>query len=371
MFKKLTNKTILKALGSIALPQTMQSASTQTLADLGPHITINQGEVWITFEIHADHAAPMEALRAACDDTVKSLNGVKSVRTLLTAHNPASSKSTHTPTAPKPVKQHTPAKAPPKPEALQGVRHIIAIASGKGGVGKTTTSVNLACALKAQGLSVGLMDCDIYGPSLHHVLGDGNPPTQNKDRILTPVTRHGIKTISMGHLIPDGGATVWRGPKVMGAVKQLLTGVKWDVDGPLDVLLIDLPPGTGDAHLTLVQTVTLSGAIIVSTPQDIALIDAHKAYNMFEKTETPVLGLIENMSGFACPHCGEHTDIFGAHGAKDAAAQYGIEFLGAIPLHLDIRTTTDSGTPITISHADSPQAAPYFKIAKAIVPHLT
>ena len=211
------------------------------------------------------------------------------------------------------------------------------------------------------------MDCDIYGPSIQRMLGSGDKPDFNKNDRIKPVSRFGMKAISMGHLIPEDRATVWRGPMVIGAVQQLLNGVAWAEDGDLDILVIDLPPGTGDAQLTLVQTVPLAGTVIVSTPQDIALIDARKAYDMFERTGIKVLGMIENMSTFICPKCGEQTDIFGHGGAKETAEEKNIPFLGEIPLHLDIRTHADNGDPIVLAKPESIHAKAYMNIAKILM----
>ncbi|VAV92981.1 [4Fe-4S] cluster assembly scaffold protein Mrp (=ApbC), partial [hydrothermal vent metagenome] len=258
---------------------------------------------------------------------------------------------------------------PPAPVA--GVKHILAVASGKGGVGKSTTSINLASAFSQLGWNVGIMDCDIYGPSVQRMLGDGEKPDFTKDDRIKPVDRWGMKAISMGHLIPEDRATIWRGPMVIGAVQQLLNGVAWNIDGDLDLLVVDLPPGTGDAQLTLVQTVPLDGVVIVSTPQDIALIDARKAYDMFLQANVRVLGMIENMSSFTCPQCGENTEIFGHGGAKETALEKEIPFLGEIPLHLDIRTHADAGTPIVLAQPDGNHARIYLDIAKSLANEMT
>jgi len=245
-------------------------------------------------------------------------------------------------------------------------KHVIAVASGKGGVGKSTTAINLALAIQAQGLKVGILDADIYGPSLPRLTGiKQKPTTENKK--LVPLEAFGLKVMSIGFLMAEDSPTIWRGPMVMSALEQMLKDVLW---GDLDVLVIDMPPGTGDAQLTLSQRAKLAGAVIVSTPQDLALIDARKGLNMFHKVGVPVLGLIENMSYFICPSCGDESHIFGHGGAEAEAKRLGLPFLGKIPLEMDIRATADAGTPIVNSQPDSPHAKRYLDIAKSVVESL-
>ena len=251
---------------------------------------------------------------------------------------------------------------PKGPQPIPGVKAILSVASGKGGVGKSTTAVNLALALAAMGKKVGLLDADIYGPSVPRLMGITDKPQAKGDKIL-PIEKYGIKTMSIGYMLGEDQPLIWRGPMVMGALQQLLGEVDW---GPLDVMVVDLPPGTGDAQLSLVQTVPLTGAVIVSTPQDIALIDARRGLKMFEKVNTPVFGIIENMSYFVCPHCGEASEIFGYGGAQETAAEMGVDFLGEIPLHMSIRETSDAGTPIMVKDPDGPQAEAYKAIAAAV-----
>ncbi|HFB54646.1 MAG TPA: iron-sulfur cluster carrier protein ApbC [Hellea balneolensis] len=378
MFKKLSKKKVMDALETVIHPKTGTSIVT---AGAISDVAIDNGMVHITMKIDQGTAGIMEGVRKNCDEAVAKLSGVKAVRTVMTAHsgvaksNPEADRAAAAQggqnQAPKRKGFGHGHKPPPAPEPIKGIKRIIAVASGKGGVGKSTTSINLAAAFAAQGWKVGVFDCDIYGPSVQRMLGDGAKPDFTKDDMIRPVERHGMKAMSMGYLVPEGTATVWRGPMVIGAVQQLLNGVAWTEDGDLDVLVVDLPPGTGDAQLTLVQTVPLTGVVIVSTPQDIALIDARKAFDMFTKTKTPVLGMIENMSTFICPKCGEHSDIFGHGGAKDTAKEKGIPFLGEIPLHLDIRTHADDGTPIVIAKPDSEHAKIYLDMAKTLMKKTT
>ncbi len=244
-------------------------------------------------------------------------------------------------------------------QLLPGVKNIVAVASGKGGVGKSTVAVNLAVALAQQGLRVGLLDADIYGPSLPRMLGLSRRPEVVNDKML-PLPAWGLKAMSIGFLVEEETPMIWRGPMVMGALEQMMGQVEW---GPLDIMIVDMPPGTGDAQLTMAQRVTLAGAVIVSTPQDIALLDARRGVRMFEKTRVPVLGLIENMSFFCCPNCNHRSEIFGHGGARLEAQRLGAEFLGEIPLVLEIRTNADAGTPITAASPDSAPAQAFRTIA--------
>ncbi len=246
--------------------------------------------------------------------------------------------------------------------AIPGVKAVLAVASGKGGVGKSTTSVNLALGLRALGLKVGLLDADIYGPSIPRLMGITERPEIVNERIV-PIEQYGIKVMSMGFLMDEESPVIWRGPMVVSALMQLVREVEW---GELDVLVLDMPPGTGDAQLTLAQQVPLAGAVIVSTPQDLALIDARKGLKMFKQVDVPILGIIENMSTFVCPHCGETSDIFGHGGAQAEAAKLGVMFLGAVPLHMDIRKFSDEGTPVVIAQADGEHAKIYKTIAMKV-----
>lgn len=346
----LRNK-VLGALQQIKRPETDAGI---VEAGLVQDVRVNGSIVSIVLEVPAAEASNFEAVRAACETAALSVPGVERARAIMTAAKaPAAQAHGH----------HAP---PPTPKPLSGVRNLIAVASGKGGVGKSTTAVNLAYALSALGYQVGLVDCDIYGPSISKMLRLAGPARfSDKDRIR-PQFRDGVAAMSMGSIIDPDTAAIWRGPMVISAVQQLLTGVDWNEEGDLDFLIADLPPGTGDAQLTLAQTADIAGAVIVSTPQDIALIDARKAFDMFAKTNTPVLGLIENMSYFACPRCGERSDIFGHGGALRTAEEKGVPFLGEIPLHLDIRETSDAGDPIVLSKPESVEAQSYLEIARKI-----
>ncbi|MHC2790943.1 ATP-binding protein involved in chromosome partitioning [Bradyrhizobium liaoningense] len=263
-----------------------------------------------------------------------------------------------------PAHAHKPPQGSQSPMARQseipGVAAVIAVASGKGGVGKSTTALNLALGLRDLGLKVGLLDADIYGPSVPRLTGLRDKPELNDERKMIPLRRFGLAIMSIGFLVEEETAMIWRGPMVMSAVTQMLRDVEW---GKLDVLVVDMPPGTGDAQLTLAQNVPLKGAVIVSTPQDLSLIDARRGLAMFKKVNVPVLGIVENMSYFQCPHCGTKSDIFGHGGARHEAEKLKVPFLGEIPLHMAIRATSDAGNPVVDSEPDGPHAAIYRAIA--------
>lgn len=340
------------------------------------NVLVNDGKVIFSINVPADRAEELEPLRIAAEKAASGLKGVEKVTAVLTAERKPGDK----PVRPAPTSSQA-ANVPPPMQAaargganpasvekagVPGIKSIIAVASGKGGVGKSTTSVNLALGLAATGLKVGILDADIYGPSMPRMLGiTGRPSAQG--RVLQPLEGFGLKVMSMGFLVEEDTPMIWRGPMVISALTQMLREVAW---GDLDVLVVDMPPGTGDAQLTMAQQVPLSGAVIVSTPQDIALIDARKGLNMFRKVEVPILGLIENMSTFICPKCGERSDIFGHGGARDEAERLGVPFLGEIPLHMDIRTNSDGGTPITVSDPQSDHAKIYKEIAVAVLDRL-
>jgi len=314
-------------------------------------ILARDGMVQVTLEVPRARAAGMEAVRAAAERAAAAVPGVLSATVVLTAHRDVA------PAAPS--RRAPPAPAGQGPMLMPETRFIIAIASGKGGVGKSTTAVNIAVALAARGLRTGLLDADIYGPSLPQMLGTREKPRSEGQRLI-PLSRWGLKAMSIGFLVEEETPMIWRGPMVMGALEQMLGQVAW---GPLDVLVVDMPPGTGDAQLTMSQRVPLAGAVIVSTPQDVALIDARRGVRMFEKVNVPVLGLIENMSVFCCPNCGHRAEIFSHGGARAEAARLGAEFLGELPLTLEIRELADAGTPIVAARPESEAAATYRAIA--------
>jgi ATP-binding protein involved in chromosome partitioning len=330
-------------------------------------VFVTGGKVMFSISVPSDRAAALEPLRRAAEAAVKALPGVESAMVVLTAERRqgAGAPTPPSPAAP-PPHRHGPARQPagPRPRAgVPGVDANIAVASGKGGVGKSTTAVNLALALKANGLRVGMLDADIYGPSLPRLMGVTGRPETVGGRILKPMLGHGVKLMSMGFLVEEDTPMIWRGPMVMSALTQMLREVEW---GDLDVLVVDMPPGTGDAQLTMAQQVPLAGAVIVSTPQDLALIDARKGLNMFRKVDVPVLGIVENMSYFVCPHCGGRTDIFAHGGARHEAERLGVPFLGEVPLELQIRLNSDAGTPIVASDPDGPHAKVYREIAARV-----
>ena len=375
------------------------------IVDLGmvSEILIKDGRVYFSITVPASRAQELEPLRQAAEKMVSEIEGVAGVTAVLTAEAtkggagnsaapaPAANVATiaehkrvkdarergqagdgaHSHAAAPAARGPAPAfpPAPAKPNQVAGVKHLIAIASGKGGVGKSTTAVNLAIGLKAIGLKVGILDADIYGPSQPRLLGlSGKPEVIEGGKTLRPMKAYGLKVMSMGFMVDEATPIIWRGPMVVSALNQMLRDVAWDEnhDGGLDVLVIDMPPGTGDVQLTMAQQVPLSGAVIVSTPQDLALIDARKGLNMFRKVDIPVLGIIENMSTFICPKCGERTDIFGHGGAKLEADKLDIPFLGEVPLHIDIRSNSDNGRPITATLPDSVHAQIYRDIAAKV-----
>jgi ATP-binding protein involved in chromosome partitioning len=322
-------------------------------------LAVRDGHVAFALEVEPARAAGLETLRKAAEQAVDALPGVLSVSAVLTAQKAAPAARGHAHAhAPGPGGQAAPAK-----KLVPGVKTIVAVASGKGGVGKSTTAVNLALGLAANGLKTGILDADIYGPSMPRMLGISGKPNSRDGRVLEPMENYGVKCMSMGFLVAEDTPMIWRGPMVMSALNQMLRDVNW---GELDILVVDLPPGTGDAQLTMAQQVPLSGAVIVSTPQDIALLDARKGLNMFRKVDVPVLGIIENMSYFACPNCGHRSEIFSHGGARREAERLGVEFLAEIPLDIAIRETSDEGTPIVVAQPESEHAKAYRLLAQRV-----
>ncbi len=356
------------------------------IVDLGlvSEILLKDGRVSFSITVPVERASELEPLRQAAEKVVREIEGVTGVIAVLTAEKPrggavagngAGARGAKVPESARVQEARArgmggggAGPAAPAPAAagrghlphVAGIKHMIAVASGKGGVGKSTTAVNLALGLQAIGLKTGILDADIYGPSQPRLLGLAGRPQVAHGNTLRPMEAFGLKAMSMGFLVDEGTPIIWRGPMVVSALTQMLRDVDW---GELDALVIDMPPGTGDVQLTMAQQVPLSGAIIVSTPQDLALIDARKGLNMFRRVDVPVLGIVENMSYFLCPKCGERSDIFGHGGAKLEAEKLGIPFLGGVPLHMDIRATSDEGQPIVASSPDSPHAQIYRDIA--------
>ncbi len=346
----ITEKEILDHLSRI-----IEKKSGKDVVSLGmvTGLVVKDGNVGFALEINPADAGEMEVLRKECEQAVFGMNGIKSVSVVLTAEKTAAEDA-----APPPQ----PKQPPQKPE-VPGVAAIVAVASGKGGVGKSTCSVNLALGLAAQGLKVGMLDADIYGPSLPRMLGISGKPKSTDGKKLIPMEKWGLKVMSMGFMVEEDTPMIWRGPMVMSALQQMMFDVEW---GELDVLVVDMPPGTGDAQLTMAQRVPLTGAVIVSTPQDIALLDARKGLNMFKKVDVPVFGIIENMSYFLCPSCGDRSDIFGHGGARQTADELGVDFLGEVPLHMQIRETSDAGTPVTATEPDGEHATQYKALASKV-----
>jgi ATP-binding protein involved in chromosome partitioning len=341
-------------------------------------IFISDSKVYFSITVPADQAAELEPLRQAAERVVSEMPGAKGALVTLTADKKAGA----APPKPAPGEaQHAHGHSHPHSQAPQaapqgrgakigvpGIGAIIAVASGKGGVGKSTTAVNLALALLANGLRVGMLDADIYGPSMPRLLKISGRPQQIENRIIVPMENYGLKVMSMGFLVDEETAMIWRGPMVQSALMQMLREVAW---GELDVLVVDMPPGTGDAQLTMAQQVPLAGAVIVSTPQDLALIDARKGLNMFRKVEVPVLGIVENMSYFIAPDTGARYDIFGHGGARLEAERIGVPFLGEVPLTINIRETSDAGTPVVVSDPDGVIAGVYRDIATKVWDQVT
>jgi ATP-binding protein involved in chromosome partitioning len=345
---------ILEALSRLTLP----GGQNLVERDMIRALTLDSGKVRFVIEAaSADEASRMDAVRRAAEDIVRRLPGVTDVSVVLTAHGPAAAPKE--PPSLKIGRHPTPQAGPAK---VAGVDRILAVGSGKGGVGKSTVSSNLAVALARAGRRVGLLDADIYGPSLPRMMGVNKRPGSPDGKTIIPLQAHGVTMMSLGLMMEEGKAVVWRGPMLMGALQQMLGQVQW---GQLDVLIVDLPPGTGDVQLTLCQKSEVTGAIVVSTPQDVALLDARKAIDMFNSVRTPILGMIENMSTFVCPNCGHEAHIFGQGGVAAEARKIGVPFLGALPIDLDTRLAGDSGTPIAAG--EGPMAEAYAALARRLI----
>jgi ATP-binding protein involved in chromosome partitioning len=364
-----TQQQVLDRLAKVMSPRGVALTSANVLSD----IAVTDGKVFFSINVDAAEARAWEGIRAEAEAAVRGIPGVATAMIALTAERrpgaaPAAAPHRHAQGVPH-VSAHRPPAQPAsgspmsKQAEIPGISAVIAVASGKGGVGKSTTAINLALGLRDLGLRVGLLDADIYGPSVPRLTGIRDKPQLNDDKKMIPLQRFGLAIMSIGFLVEEETAMIWRGPMVMSAITQMLRDVVW---GTLDVLVVDMPPGTGDAQLTLAQNVPLKGAVIISTPQDLALIDARRGLAMFRKVNVPVLGIVENMSYFQCPQCGTRSDIFGHGGARHEAERLRVPFLGEIPLHMSIRATSDSGTPVVESEPDGPYAAIYRAIGAKV-----
>lgn len=344
-----------------------------TVAGVLSEIAVNGDKVFFSINAEAPEIKAWEEVRANAEAAVRAIPGVSVAMVALTAERkPDSAAASLSPRSEQGIPHVSTRRSPQNPASgspmarqadIPGVAAVVAVASGKGGVGKSTTALNLALGLRDFGLRVGLLDADIYGPSIPRLTGIREKPQLTDDKKMVPIGRFGLAIMSVGFLIEEESAMIWRGPMVTSAIRQMLRDVAW---GELDVLVVDMPPGTGDAQLTLAQNVPLKGAVIISTPQDLSLIDARRGLAMFRKVNVPVFGIIENMSFFECPHCGARSDIFGHGGARHEAERLGVPFLGEIPLHMSIRETSDSGHPVVESQPEGPHAAIYRAIAESI-----
>jgi ATP-binding protein involved in chromosome partitioning len=356
-----TREAVLTALGAVPMPGRGQSI---VEADIVRALAVDGATVRFVLEVDPAEGARLEPVRAAAEAAVAALPGVERVSALLTAHGPAPKGPAAGPGGPPPslkIGRHPEPQA--GPVAVAGVKRIIAVASGKGGVGKSTVSANLAVALAQAGKRAGLLDADIYGPSQPRMMGVNQRPQSPDGKAILPLHAHGVTMMSIGLMLKENEAVVWRGPMLQGALQQMMGQVVW---GDLDALIVDLPPGTGDVQLTLSQKYLVTGAIVVSTPQDVALLDARKAIDMFGKTRVPVLGIVENMSAYICPECGHEAHIFGHGGARAEAGRLGLPFLGEIPLDLRIRLAGDAGTPIAAT-GKGPETDAFRAVARRLI----
>ncbi len=355
----LTKEQVLAVLEQVKSPDGVPLPKTGTLSE----IVAGDGKVFFSISVDDTQIKSWELVRKRAEDAVRALPGATSAMVALTAERKAGAQSSRPPTGPTPASSRAGPRGETSAQGVPGVDAIIAVASGKGGVGKSTTAVNLALGLSALGLKVGILDADIYGPSLPKLLAIRERPKTLGGTRLKPITRYGLTVMSIGFLIEEETPMIWRGPMVISALTQMLREVEW---GTLDVMVVDMPPGTGDAQLTMAQQVPLKGAVIVSTPQDLALIDARRGIAMFKRVNVPVLGIVENMSYFECPQCGTRSDIFGHGGARHEAERLGVPFLGEVPLHMTIREKSDSGLPVVATEPDGTHAQIYRGIAAAV-----
>ena len=326
------------------------------IVDLGfvKNIEVKESSLFVTLEVPSHRGPAMEPIRKLAEKSLKKMKNVTKAHVLLTSHEQKQNETT--------FKQKETTKT-----FETNIKRFVAIASGKGGVGKSTTAVNIAIAMKLEGKSVGILDADVYGPSQPRMMGVSGRPSSAGGDMVVPLENYGVKLMSMGLLVPDDTAMIWRGPMVQSALTQMLDSVAW---GDLDVIIIDLPPGTGDIQISLAQQVNLSGAVIVSTPQDIALLDVQKAVTMFQKANVPILGMIENMAYWTCPDCGRVDHIFGKDGVNLEAKKRGIDILGKVPLSSDLRKSCDSGVPMMISDPKSTQSEAYQNISKTLLKNI-
>lgn len=348
--QSVTREDVLEVLKEIQAPE---GESDIVSAGIVRALSVEDGKVRFVLEVDRGRAQAYLPIRDTAESRVKALAGVQSVTAVMTADQPP----------PPDLKPSRPAQ-PKGPEKVPGVNSIVAVASGKGGVGKSTVSANLACALAAEGRRVGLLDADVYGPSQPRMLGISGRPASPDGKTILPMRNHGVTMMSIGLMTNDDQAVVWRGPMLMGALQQMLMQVQW---GALDVLIVDLPPGTGDVQMTLAQKAQVDGAIVVSTPQDIALLDARKGIDMFRQLNVPILGMIENMSIHVCSNCGQEEHIFGHGGVAAEAQKYGVPLLAEVPLDISIRLSSDGGAPVVVTNPDKPQSRAFFDVARNLI----
>ena len=361
---RVTRNDIAAALATVT---DSESGTDVMSAGLVQGLVVREGHVGFSLEVDPAKGAEKEPLRKACEDAAKAVPGVLSVTAVLTAHRGGAKSPSQAKGHSHASHAHEQPRTPQGAIQISGVKAIVAVASGKGGVGKSTVAVNLALALAKLGRRVGLLDADIYGPSIPRMMGITGKPDSRDGKKLIPMENYGIKTMSIGFLVAEDTPMIWRGPMVQSALTQMMNDVEW---GELDVLIVDMPPGTGDAQLTMAQRVPLTGAVVVSTPQEIALIDARKGFAMFEKTHVPVFGIVENMAYFVSPGSGEKSYIFGEGGARRMAEKLGCDFLGEVPLHMTIREKSDNGEPVVATAPESAEAKPFLDIAARVGAHL-
>ena len=356
-----TKDDVLASLARVSCPDGTPLHKSGALSD----VLATDGKVFFSITVDAAQVKAWESVRKQAEEVVRAMPGVTSAMVALTAERRGGGGAAPQRSAPAGGAAGGPRPAP-RGEAsvgVPGVESIIAVASGKGGVGKSTTAVNLALGLATLGLKVGVLDADIYGPSLPKLLAIKERPQTLGGTRLKPISRYGLTVMSIGFVVDEETPMIWRGPMVISALTQMLREVEW---GTLDVMVVDMPPGTGDAQLTMAQQVPLKGAVIVSTPQDLALIDARRGIAMFRRVNVPVLGIVENMSYFECPECGTRSDIFGHGGARREAERLGVPFLGEVPLHMTIREKSDAGLPVVATEPDGPHAKAYCEIAARV-----